>query len=118
MKLVTTELGQVLQLFVADELRPLRGLDVPNFLQLVTQKYRFAKVPANLLSNTETQGSKFENGIIALPSGNIPILKFEIYGDGIIIDVRHTDDADAVMRPASQAPAAIATASPSLAAPT
>ena len=97
MKLVTPELGQVLQLFVGDELRPPRGLYIPDILQLVTQRYRFEKVPTTLTPGTATNDLKFEIGIIALPSGNIPIQNLDIYNDGIVINARQTADADAVM---------------------
>lgn len=97
MRLVTTELGQALQLFIADELQSPRGLYVPDVRQSVAQRYRFAKVPPPPPAGTATQDLKFESGIITLPGGNIPIQNLEIYNDGIIVNVRNTTDADAVM---------------------
>jgi len=44
MKLISTELGKVVQLFVLDEIRPLSGLNMPEFIRLIQERYGFAKV--------------------------------------------------------------------------
>jgi hypothetical protein len=45
MQLISTELGKVVQLFVPDEIRPLSGLNIPDFIRLIQERYGFAKVP-------------------------------------------------------------------------
>jgi len=95
MKLIATELGQALQLFAADELRPSKGLYVPDVVRAISERYRFIKVPVEFPA--EIQNLKFETGVITIRGETIPILNLDIYGDGIIVNVRHTTDADKVL---------------------
>jgi hypothetical protein len=94
MKPVSTEAGQALQLAVMDEVRPLRGGPFwPDVITKIAQRYRFVSpVPTD-----PAQPAKFQVGVLELNDMTIPIISLEIYNDGIVVNARHTDDADAVM---------------------
>lgn len=96
MKLIAPEFGQALQLLVMDEIRPLEGVFGPDLIKAMVDRYRFAVVPTDL-AVAAASGFKFQTGVIALGARKIPINNLDIYNDGVVVNVKHTDDADAVM---------------------
>lgn len=95
MELVSCETGQALQLINMDEIRPVRGgVFLPDILSNIKERYRFQSfVPRT----DQTNAIKFDLGVAKLEELTIPISSIEIYNDGIAVNARHTDDADAVM---------------------
>jgi hypothetical protein len=94
MKFVSTETGQAIQLFMIDEVRPLKGGPfLPDVIANVARRYRFVSLPKEFGPG---QALKFETGFAA-DAGGIPINALEIYNDGIIVNTTHTDDADIIM---------------------
>ena len=94
MNFVSPEAGQAIQLFLIDEVRPLRGGPfLPDVIMNVVRRYRFVSFPKEFVPG---QGLKFEHGVADEATG-IAINGLEIYNDGIIINTTHTDDADIVM---------------------
>jgi hypothetical protein len=94
MKFISPEAGQAIQLFLIDEIRPLRGGPfMPDLIANAVRRYRFATFPKEF---TPGQPLKFEYGV-AGEVGNIAFNGLEIYNDGVIVNATHTDDADLVM---------------------
>jgi hypothetical protein len=95
MKLISTELGRVNQLYVPDEIRPLSGLNVPEFTRLIQERYGFAKAPS--LQETRDTGAKFQAGRLKSGTKTINITELAVFNDGIIVNSFHTDDAEFVL---------------------
>jgi hypothetical protein len=97
MNLISSEMGQALQLFVMDETRPLSGgMFTPDIATRVIQRYRFLSAPsANQLG--PNQPLKFQSGAIEIEGETYLVGSLEIYNDGIIINSVNTDDADKIM---------------------
>lgn len=96
MRFVATETGQAIQLLKLEELRPLRGgAFVLDMIAEITERYRFAVPPEDIIKNPNAL--KFQAGTILGPDRNININSLEIYNDGIVVNARHTDDADFVI---------------------
>jgi hypothetical protein len=95
MEFVSCETGQSLQLIHMDEVRPLRGgVFLPDLAAKIAARYRFQTTPTKFEAN---QPTKFEIGVRELDGVTITIISLEIYVDGIIINSRNTDDADAIL---------------------
>ena len=60
MKLISTEHGQVLQLLVAEEIRPPSGYYLPDALKIITERYAFVTLPT--VQDALSEGAKFERG--------------------------------------------------------
>jgi hypothetical protein len=99
MKLVGTETGRVVQLVVSDEVRPVRGLDLPTFLQNVATRYGFMKSPINLEGFSQPTGAKFEYGRFAIPPSSdvVAIQELSLFNDGVIAACADTDISDALI---------------------
>src|SRR5262249_33864561 len=95
MKLIPTELGKVVQLFVPDEIRPLSGLNMPDFIRLIEERYGFAKVPE--LKQVAECGAKFQTGRLKSGNKTINILELAVFNDGVVVNSFHTDEAEFVL---------------------
>jgi hypothetical protein len=96
MKLVSTDFGQVLQLMNMDEMRPLEGLYLPDFVKGLQQRYQFAVVPNDLLEALKT-GAKFHLGKKTIGDRTIVIKELGVYNDGLLISTTNTGDSDALV---------------------
>jgi hypothetical protein len=96
MNFVSPEAGQTIQLWMLDEMRPLRGgVFMPDVITNVVRRYRFASFPKEF---NPGQTLKFEWGVSAGPEDlPITINSLEIFNDGVIVIAGHTDDADIIM---------------------
>ena len=90
MKLVATELGQVLQLLVMEELRPYGGLVGVNVVKAIADHYRFAKKPE------KAEDNEFTSGQAVIDGKEKEIIKLAWYPDGIVVQCRYTEDAEIV----------------------
>ena len=99
MKLVATESGRTLQLLVHDEIRPLRGYDLPTMFQKVAARYGFLKAPNAIEGFSQATGARFENGRFQAPggSGEIPIPELSLFNDGIIAAAADTNLASLII---------------------
>ena len=95
MKLVSDELGRVVQLFIADEIGPFGGIYIPDLYQLISERYGFVK--QSDMAKVLEAGAKFEQGRLKVGEKNINIMDLTIFNDGIVINGRNTVDASAVM---------------------
>jgi len=95
MKLVSLEIGRVVQLFVADEVGPLAGLYVPELFQFVLARYGFVK--HSDITEVLKTGAKFEQGQLKVGEKKINIKELSIHNDGIIVDTFNTDDSSIVV---------------------
>src|SRR6202041_2178710 len=92
MKLIAHEEGRTLQLISGDEIRPLRGgVFPPDILTKIITKYRFQKYPTSYEHGATL---KFETGVTEINGVTIPISTLDIYGDGLLMSTRMTDDSD------------------------
>jgi hypothetical protein len=96
MKLIANDSGQSLQLFLADEIRPLKGVHFPEFVEKIASRYRFASVPTDVVEALNSGATKFANGILPDHPGTV-IRSLEIYNDGIIVNAFDTETADTVI---------------------
>jgi len=95
MEFVGSESGQSLQLIHMDEVRPLRGgAFFPDVAARLVERYRLQSVAPRTEPN---QPAKFLEGVAVLEGLTVPITSLEIYADGILVNARNTEDADAVL---------------------
>lgn len=95
MKFISSESGQSLQLVVMDEIRPLRGgVFLPDLITAIVQRYRFVSFSTQA---DPAQPIKFQTGVFQSGEITMPIISLEIYTDGVIMNSRTTDDADAIV---------------------
>lgn len=99
MKLIGTEAGRVVQLVLPDEVRPMRGLDLPTLFHKVAARYGFAKAPNTLEVFSQPSGAKFEHGRLTHPriSAEIAIPELSLFNDGVIATCADTDLADLLL---------------------
>ena len=98
MKLVGTEIGRVVQLVVPDEVRPVRGLDLPAFLQQVGARYGFVKSPASVDTFYQPTGAKFEFGRFTTSTSEVAAVReLSLFNDGAIAVCADTDLSDALI---------------------
>jgi hypothetical protein len=95
MKLIAIELGRAVQLFVPDEIRPLSGLNMPEFIRLIQERYGFAKVPE--LKEVAQSGAKFQTGRLKSRNKTINISELAVFDDGVVVGSFHTDEAEFVL---------------------
>jgi hypothetical protein len=99
MKIISTEFGQVLQLFIPEEIRPMYPhglLYPPDFYTAVKDRYSFAKFPMDIPAALEG-GAKFEIGKIVINGADIAVGSISIYNDGIIVAARDTRHAENIL---------------------
>ena len=96
MKFISSEFGQALQLLVMEEVRPLVPVYPTDFWNAIAERNRCASRPSNVLESLKS-GAKFEVGYAIIQGQHISITELGVYNDGLIVNTRHTDEADAVM---------------------
>src|SRR5271155_3901524 len=95
MKLISMEHGQTLQNFQIEELRPLQGLYMPDFIRSITERYNFISPPE--MGAVEKEGAKFKNGKLVNAGKTIHIRNFDFFKDGIIVITHNTQDSDFII---------------------
>lgn len=97
MNLVSTDIGQVVQLFSLDEIRPAtRGIYTPNLFDSLATRYGFLAKPDNI-SEALKLGAKFQQGRININGDEIAVGELSLYNDGVIVTTRNTKDSNAVL---------------------
>src|SRR5262249_10607800 len=96
MKLISTELGRVAQQFASDEVRPLGGLNLPEFIRLIHDRYGFVKAPD--IKEVGQAGAKFQQGRLTIGNKTINITELAVFSDGVVVTSFHTDDAEFVLK--------------------
>jgi len=96
MKLISTELGRAAQAFVGDEIRPLGGLNLPEFIRLIQDRYGFVRAPD--IKDVGQTGAKFQTGRLTIGNKTINITELAVFSDGIVVTSFHTDDAEFILK--------------------
>jgi hypothetical protein len=94
--LISTEHGQSLQLFVAEEVRPPSGLYLPDLIRKISERYAFAIAPTNY-ETVMKEGAKYKEGRFVVEGRTIAIKEMGFFVDGILAVTWNTDDADVVL---------------------
>jgi hypothetical protein len=94
--LISTEHGQSLQLFVAEEVRPLSGLYLPDLIRKISERYGFAIVPPNY-ETVMKEGAKYKEGRFLTEGRTIAIKEMGFFVDGVLAVTWNTDDAEVVL---------------------
>jgi hypothetical protein len=95
MKLVSKDGGFAAATMVADEIRPLDGINLPGLFSLVAEKFRFPKAPT--LEEARAGGAKFRGGFVVEGERQINITELGIFNDGFAISTTDTDDSRLVL---------------------
>lgn len=96
MKLISTEHGQSVQLFIPDEVRAPSGAYLPGVLRAIAERYAFALQPTNL-ETVMKEGAKYREGRFVESGKTIEIKDLGFYTDGVIVGTYNTDDSDVVL---------------------
>lgn len=97
MKLVSIELGRVVQFLVADEIRPTKGIYLAEIIRLVADRYGFGNVPT--VPQVGQTGAKFQNGRLVSGDKSVNISELALHNDGIAVSTfLGTDEADFVLQ--------------------
>jgi hypothetical protein len=95
MKLISTELGRAAQSFAGDEIRPSGGLNLPEFIRLIQDRYGFVRAPD--IKEVGQTGAKFQQGRLTLGNKTINITELAVFSDGMVVTSYHTDDAEFIL---------------------
>ena len=96
MNLISTEHGQSLQLFVAEEVRPPSGLYLPDLMRMISERYAFAVFPTNYETIIK-EGAKYKEGRFVTEGRTIAIKELGFFVDGVLAVTWNTDDAELVL---------------------
>src|SRR6516225_397606 len=96
MNLISTEHGQSLQLFVAEEIRPPSGLYLPDLIRKISERYAFAIGPSNY-ETVMKEGAKYKDGFFVIEGRTIAIKDLGFFVDGALVVAWNTDDAEAIL---------------------
>lgn len=97
MEIVAYELAKVVMLFPLEEVVPLGGVNDPDVLAKVQERYHFTKSPDLKTDDVAKNGYKFEVGHFQLKNADIRVADFALYRDGIVINATTTDAAEAFL---------------------
>jgi hypothetical protein len=96
MNLISTEHGQSLQLYLAEEVRPSSGLYLPDLIRRISERYAFAVGPPNY-ETVMKEGAKFKEGRFVLEGRTIAIKDLGFFVDGVLAVAWNTDDSEAIL---------------------
>jgi hypothetical protein len=96
MNLISTEHGQSLQLFAAEEVRPPSGLYLPDLIRNISERYAFAVGPSNY-ETVMKEGAKYKDGRFVIEGRTIAIKDLGFFVDGVLAVAWNTDDAEAIL---------------------
>jgi hypothetical protein len=100
MKLIGNELGRVIVLASVEEWRPARGIPIASAVTAIQNRYQFVDYP-NLseltVSQTESEGYKFVEGILHFDDQKAVIREFAIFRDGFSVTAHDTFYAEAFL---------------------
>lgn len=84
MKLTSVLAAKATWLFEINRLNP-KGLALKPLLDGVTERYKFAKAPANMLDLDEKKGLSFQQGEFSTADGRDIFIALSIYNDGFVV---------------------------------
>jgi hypothetical protein len=96
MKLISTEHGQSLQLFVAEEVRPPSGIYFPDLVRKISERYAFAIGPTSIESVMK-EGAKYKEGRFVTEGRTIALKDLGFFVDGALAVAWNTDDSELVL---------------------
>jgi hypothetical protein len=96
MKVVAYDTARVTVLFPFEEVAPMAGASARAVVDAVANRYSFAKLPDFGLPKTEIDksGIRFETGVLETNAGPINIIDFTVFGDGVVIGAKTTEDGE------------------------
>jgi hypothetical protein len=97
MKIVAYELCRVMMLFPLEEVVPLGGVNDPDVIEKVQERYHFKVGPDLKSEEVAKNGYKFESGYFQFNSATVRIIDFALYRDGIVINGIKTDGMEAFL---------------------
>lgn len=97
MNLISTEHGQSLQIFVAEEIRPPSGLYLPDVIRQISERYAFAIVPPPNYDTILKEGARYKEGRLMAPGRIISIKDLGFFNDGVLVAASNTDDSEFVL---------------------
>lgn len=95
MKLVSKDAGFCSVTVVADEIRPLDGINLPGLFQAIADRYRFNKSPS--LEEARAAGAKFRGGVFVQNDKQIIITELGVFNDGFAATTSDTGDSKQVL---------------------
>ena len=95
MKLISTEHGQALLLFIAEEVRPTSGVYLPDVLSVIAERYSFVTLPN--IQDALREGAKFGQGRFVDKGRTIEIKTMGLFSDGVLVTTYNTNDAITVL---------------------
>lgn len=100
MKIISQESCRVTILFPLEEIIPLDGVNGPEVIAKIQQRYEFLKVPDPAMTREEANkiGYKFGTGQIPLKGRKSVVVEFAIYTDGIVADAKNSEIAETFLR--------------------
>jgi hypothetical protein len=93
--IISVDVALVRQGFLAEEVRPLAGLYLPEFIRLVTERYGFGIQPT--VESAQKSGAIFEQGRLVSGSKRINIKGLSVFSDGIWASTHNTSDSEYVV---------------------
>lgn len=96
MKIISQDSCRVTILFPLEEVIPLGGMNGPEAISKIQQRYEFLKTPDPGMTREEAAkaGYKFGTGQIPLKGKKNVVVEFAIYTDGIVADARNSETAE------------------------
>jgi len=96
MKIELFDRGMVSVTLVPDEVRPARGLHLPQFFEAIGQRYSAGHVPT--IEEADKSGARFRECRISIGGRQYAIAELAVFNDGMRVAVRGpTDDAQIVV---------------------
>ena len=96
MKVISQDGGLASLIFIADEVKPLKGYHLPKLLEAVAQRYNATKAPT-LVEARGAGGAAFENCLFNASDKQIAIGRIDFHNDAIVVMTTDTDDSEIVL---------------------
>jgi hypothetical protein len=96
MKLIAAERGRFALLFPLEEIRPRRGLVLAELVTGILERYGFLNFP-DITKPDQARSVTFRNGHVSHEDGNVEIMEFSIFNDGVVAEARTTELAEFVI---------------------
>lgn len=95
MKVISQDGGIATLAYIADEVKPIKGLHLPALLFAIGHRYSSVKTPT--IEEARTGGAKFENGTLSYNDKKIAIGQIALHNDAISVTTTDTDDSEIVL---------------------
>ena len=95
MKIISNEAGRAHQTFIADEVNPPGGYHVSDAIRLISERYRFSKIPS--LEDAQSTGAIFTNGQLISGNQKINIQEIGVLKDAVFATAKDTTTAEFIL---------------------